>query len=125
MKEIDIIFRREQLPIINELLYRYKVGFLFYDINGRARERLDEVPEIISNEAPYITGRKYTPHFVSGVKLEIIVSDSMAKPIVDELVSTLSTGSASDGRIFVKDVPHGYDIGSKSSWDATPIMEVE
>jgi len=48
----------------------------------------------------------------------------MTKPIVDELVSTLSTGSASDGRIFVKDVPHGPDIGSKSSWDTTPIVEV-
>ena len=84
MKEIDVVFRREWLPIVNELLYRHKVGFLFYDINGRTGEKLDEIPEIISKEAPYATGRKYTPHFVSGVRLEITVSDSMAKPIVDE-----------------------------------------
>jgi nitrogen regulatory protein PII len=86
MKEIDVVFRRERLPTVNELLYRHKVGFLFYDINGRARENLDEIPEIISKEAPYATGKKFTPDFVTGIKLEIMVSDSMAKPIVTSLL---------------------------------------
>jgi nitrogen regulatory protein P-II 1 len=117
MKEIDIIFLHKRLPAINELLYKHKVGFLFYEIDGRARETRDEVPEIISKEAPYATGRKFTPNFVSGIKLEMIVSDSMAKPIVDELIATLSTGSALDGRIFVKEISEGYDIGSKKSWE--------
>jgi nitrogen regulatory protein PII len=48
----------------------------------------------------------------------MIVSDSMTKPIVDEVIATLSTGSDSDGSIFVKDISEGYDIGSKKSWDA-------
>ncbi|MFZ0326175.1 MAG: P-II family nitrogen regulator [Nitrososphaeraceae archaeon] len=125
MKEIDIIFRHERLPTINELLYKHKVAFIFYDINGRAREKRDEVPEIISKEAPYVTGRKYTPHFVNGIKLEMIVSDSMVKPIVDEIIATLNTGSASDGRIFVKDVSNGYDIASKMNWDTTFLIEAE
>ena len=41
----------------------------------------------------YATGRKYIPNFVSAIKLEAIVSDSMAKPIVDGIMATLSTGS--------------------------------
>jgi nitrogen regulatory protein P-II 1 len=113
MKEIDIIF-----PVINALLYKHKVGFIFHNIDGRARETRDEVPEIAFREAPYATGRKYIPKFVSGIKLEMLASDSMAKPIVDEFIATLSTGSDSDGRIFVKDISEGYDIGSKKSWDA-------
>jgi len=117
MKEIDIIFPHERLPTINELLYKHKVGFLFYDIQGRAREKRDEVPEVISKEAPYATGRKIIPHYSRGIKLEMIVSDSIAKPIVDDLIATLNTGSASDGRIFVKDISEGYDVGSKKSWD--------
>ena len=100
MKEIDIIFPHERLPAINELLYKHKVEFLFYTIDGRSRETRDEVPEVISKEAPYATGRKNIPHYSRGIRLEMIVSDSMAKPIVDELITTLSTGSASDGRIF-------------------------
>jgi len=118
MKEIDIIFPHERLPAINKLLYKHKVGFLFYTIDGRARETRDQVPEVISKEAPYATGRKITPHYSRGIKLEMIVSDYMAKPIVDEFIATLSTGSASDGRIFVKDISEGYDIGSKKSWDS-------
>ena len=52
MKEIDIIFPHERLPAINELLYKHKVEFLFYTIDGRSRETRDEVPEVISKEAP-------------------------------------------------------------------------
>jgi nitrogen regulatory protein P-II 1 len=118
MKEIDIIFSHERLSAINELLYKHRVGFLFYTIDGRARETRDEVPEILSKEAPYATGRKTIPHYSRGIKLEMIVSDAMAKPIIDEFIATLSTGSTSDGRIFVKDISEGYDIGSKKSWDA-------
>jgi hypothetical protein len=32
-------------------------------------------------------------------------------------MSLLSTGSDSDGRIFVKNISEGYDIGSKKFWD--------
>lgn len=126
MKEIDVIFRRhERLPIINELLYKHKVAFLFYDINGRAREKLEAIPEVISHEAPYTTGRKRTPLFVSGVKLEMIVPDHVTKPIVADLMAILSTGSDTDGRIFIKDISNGYDIGSKKNWDATQLIEAE
>jgi nitrogen regulatory protein P-II 1 len=42
-----------------------------------------------------------------------MVSDPLSMQIVDELIKNLSTGSASDGKIFVKDVSEAYDIGSK------------
>ena len=125
MKEIDVIFQHERLPIINELLYKHKVAFLFYDIKGRAHEKREAIPEVISHEAPYITGRKHTPHFVNGIKLEMIVPDSTVKPIVDDLMATLSTGSDTDGRIFVKDISTGYDIGSKKNWDFMHLVEAE
>jgi len=31
---------------------------------------------------------------------------------VDEIIKNLRTGSASDGKIFVKDISEVYDIGS-------------
>jgi nitrogen regulatory protein PII len=40
-----------------------------------------------------------------------MVSDSSSKQIVDEIIRSLSTGSDSDGKIFVKDVSEVYDIG--------------
>jgi nitrogen regulatory protein PII len=101
MKEIDVIFRHDRLPAINELLYKHKIIFQFYNINGRGREKRNEVPEVISNEAPYQTRMKFTPHFTDGIKLEMRVVDFMVK-LVDEIIATLSNGLASDGRIFVR-----------------------
>lgn len=117
MKEIDIIIPHKQLPMMNELLHKHKVGFVFYGIDGRARETRDEVLEIISNEAPYSTGRKIVPDYSKGIKLEMIVQDSLVNQLVNEIMSLLSTGSDSDGRIFVKNISEGYDIGSKKPWD--------
>ena len=48
-----------------------------------------------------------------GRKIEAMVSDPQVKEIIDDLIKTLSTGSASDGKIFVKDVLEVYDIGLK------------
>jgi nitrogen regulatory protein P-II 1 len=45
------------------------------------------------------------------------VSDPVAKQLVDDLIKNLSTGSASDGKIFVKDISEAYDIGSKQLGD--------
>jgi nitrogen regulatory protein PII len=73
MKEIDVIFRHDRLSTINELMYKHKIIFQFYNISGRGREKRDEVPEVISSEAQYQTGRKFTPHFTDGIKLEMIV----------------------------------------------------
>ena len=117
MKEIDLIIPQRQLPVINKLLQKHKVSFVFYSIDGRARETRDAVLEVISNEAPYITGRKLVPNYSKGIKLETIVPDSLTNQLVNEVMALLSTGSDSDGRIFIKDICEGYDIGSKKAWN--------
>jgi nitrogen regulatory protein PII len=102
MKEMNVIFRHDRLPAINKLLYKHKIIFQLYNINGRGREKRNEVPEVISSEAPYRTGMKFTPHFTDGIELEMIVLDFMVKLVFDEIIVTLSNGLASDGRIFVR-----------------------
>jgi nitrogen regulatory protein P-II 1 len=41
----------------------------------------------------------------------------MEKNLISEIMEKISTGSAGDGKIFVKDVTGAYDIGSKESGD--------
>jgi nitrogen regulatory protein PII len=117
MKEIDLIIPHRQLPIVKELLRKHKVGFVFYNIDSRSRETHDAVLEVISNEAPYITGRKVVPDYSKGIKLETIVPDSLVDKLVNEIMELLSMECGSDGRIFIKDISGGYDIGSKKAWD--------
>jgi nitrogen regulatory protein P-II 1 len=39
------------------------------------------------------------------------------KPLTDDILAKIGTGSLSDGKIFVYDVSEAYDIGSKESGD--------
>jgi nitrogen regulatory protein P-II 1 len=91
---------------------------MYYDIKGRGRVERKPTEERVSAEAGgYTTGRRYVPEFGTRTKVEVLVSDSQYKQIVDEILKTVSTGSAADCKIFIKDISEAYDIGTKQSGD--------
>ena len=45
-------------------------------------------------------------------KLKHLLKMSLVKKLVEELLNKLTTGSVSDGKIFVYDAYEVYDIGS-------------
>ncbi|MDX5358951.1 MAG: P-II family nitrogen regulator [Rhodobacterales bacterium] len=49
-------------------------------------------------------GAEYAVNFVPKVKLELVVSDTMAEQVVDTIRATATTGKIGDGKIFVLDV---------------------
>ena len=109
MKKIEIITADEKLYKINELLRKHNVGGLtVYDIKGRGRAKLE----------PVTVGRgvsRTTPEFGNRTKIEVVVSDTIYKDIIKDILETTSTGSASDGKIWVIDVLESYDIGTKQT----------
>jgi nitrogen regulatory protein P-II 1 len=112
MKRLDVIIPQERLAEVNDILHRHKVGGMsFYDIKGRGRAKRE----------PVSVGRgvmRYVPEFGFRTKIELLVSDALAPEIIKDLLKEISTGSASDGKIFVYDVVEAYDIGSKEEGDA-------
>jgi len=119
MKQLDIIVPHERLSDVNQILYNHKVGgMLYYDIKGRGRaERPGRVERLSTEAGGYSTGKRYVPEFGTRTKVEVLVSDSTYKPLIEEIIKTVSTGSAADGKIFVKDISEAYDIGTKHSGD--------
>jgi nitrogen regulatory protein P-II 1 len=111
MKRLDVIIPQERLSEVNEILHSHKVGGMtFYDVKGRGRAKRE----------PVAVGRgvmRYVPEFGFRTKIEVLVSDSLAPKIIEALLKEISTGSASDGKIFVYDVAEAYDIGSKEEGD--------
>jgi nitrogen regulatory protein P-II 1 len=109
LKRIDLIIPHERLRDVNDLMHEHEVGGLtFYDIKGRGRTR----------QEPITVGRgvmRYVPEFGSRIKVEVLVSDEKAKPLIDDVLVKIGTGSVSDGKIFVYDVSEAYDMGSKES----------
>ena len=109
MKRLDIIIPHERLQEVNNILHKHKVGGItFYDIKGRGRSKQESVS----------VGRgvtRYVPEFVTRMKIEVIVRDSQEKPIIDDILEVISTGSHYDGKIFVYYVAEAYDIGTNQT----------
>ncbi len=112
MKELDIIIPHESLNEVNRVLHKHKVGGMyFYEVTGRGRAERPE-REATTVEG-YRTGKRYIPEFGSRTKVVVVIPDSMEKELADDIIAAISTGSASDGKIFVKAIANAYDIGTK------------
>src|SRR5829696_4600183 len=112
MKKLDILIPHERLTDVNELLHKHKVGGMsFYEIKGSGRAKRE----------PVSVGRgvmRYTPEFGFCNKIEVLEHDATAKEIIEDVLKFISTGSASEGKVFVYNVAEAYDIGSKEKDDA-------
>jgi nitrogen regulatory protein P-II 1 len=114
MKEIDIVIPHERLNEVNSILYKHKVGGMYYfEIAGRGRAQRQPVES--ATVEGYRTGKRYVPEFGSRTMVQVIVPDSMEQTLISDIIDRVSTGSAGDGKIFVKDISASYDIGSKET----------
>lgn len=55
-------------------------------------------------------GAEYAVNFVPKVRLEIVVSDSLADQVVETIRTTAKTDKIGDGKIFVLDVEHAVRV---------------
>jgi nitrogen regulatory protein PII len=55
-------------------------------------------------------GAEYAVNFVPKIKIEVVVSASMAEQIVDIIAKTAQTGKIGDGKIFVLDVSQAVRV---------------
>ncbi len=114
MKELSIIIPHERMDAINSILYKHKVGGVyFFQIAGRGRAESQAI-EATTVEG-YRTGKRYVPEFGTRTMVQVVVPDAMEKILISDIIDTISTGSSGDGKIFVKDIIGAYDIGSKEA----------
>ena len=55
-------------------------------------------------------GAEYAVNFVPKVRMEIVVSDSLADAVVETIRTTAKTGKIGDGKIFVMNVEHAVRV---------------
>jgi nitrogen regulatory protein P-II 1 len=112
MKRLDLLISHEHLLQVNEILHKHKIGGMtFYDVRGRGRTDLE----------PVEAGRgimRMVPEFSSRTKIEVVVADSLVKPIVHEILNVLRKTSSASGKIFVSDITEAYDIETNGTGDA-------
>ena len=112
MKKLELLIRHERLEEVNEVLHKHNVdGMTCYDVKGRGRSKQESIDVERGT-------RSYIPELGPRTKIELIVENTLAKRIIDDVLNVISTGSSYDGKIFVSDIAESYDIGTKAAGDA-------
>jgi nitrogen regulatory protein PII len=109
MKKLDIYIPEDILSGVTEILHKHSVGGIsLSDIKGRGKIPHEPIPETVHH---YMTGKKIIPEYLTRLKVEVIVPETMTKPIIDDLFQLKLTR----GKVFVTDVSEAFDLVSKTS----------
>ena len=93
MKKIEAIIKPFKLDEVKEALHEVGVsGITVTEAKGFGRQK---------GHTELYRGAEYVVDFLPKVKLEILVDDALAGPIVEALSKAAHTGKIGDGKIFI------------------------
>ncbi|HFB64728.1 MAG TPA: nitrogen regulatory protein P-II [Aeromonadales bacterium] len=96
MKKITAIIKPFKLDDVREALSEIGInGMTVTEVKGFGRQK---------GHTELYRGAEYMVDFLPKVKIEIVVTESIAEQCVDTIVETSRTGKIGDGKIFVSDV---------------------
>ena len=96
VKKIEAIIKPFKLDEVKEAVSRIGVqGMSVTEVKGFGRQK---------GHTELYRGAEYTVEFLPKIKLEIIVDDARAAPVVDAIMRSARTGTIGDGKIFVLSV---------------------
>jgi len=93
MKKIEAIIKPFKLDEVREALAKAGItGLTVTEVKGFGRQK---------GHSELYRGAEYQVEFLPKVKLEILVDDAQAAPIVEALEKAARTGKIGDGKIFI------------------------
>jgi nitrogen regulatory protein P-II 1 len=96
VKKIEAVIRHFKLEEVKDALTEIGIqGMTVTEVRGFGRQK--------GHKEQY-RGAEYTVDFLPKVKMEVVISDDLAKTVIDTLVRTARTGQMGDGKIFVTDL---------------------
>ena len=102
MKLIVAIVKPFKVGDVKDALHGLGVqGLTVSEVQGFGRQR---------GHTEVYRGAEYTIDFVPKVRLEILVDDGEAQPIVDALMTAARTGKIGDGKVWVVPIEAAYRI---------------
>jgi nitrogen regulatory protein P-II 1 len=112
MKKIEAIVPHGRLDRTFEGLKQLGLGGLtYYESKGRGQAPR---PEVHGGRGTM----SFTPEFNLNALLVLVVGDSIADKVIENIVSNTSTGLAGEGKIFVSNIDDAVDIGSRTKGEA-------
>ena len=110
MKKIEAIIKPFKLDEVREALSEVGVsGLTVTEVKGFGRQK---------GHTELYRGAEYVVDFLPKVKVEMILSDSMAERAIEAIVKAARTGKIGDGKIFVTPVEQVVRIRTGESGEA-------
>ena len=95
MKLVTAIIKPHMLDEVRDTLSRLGIaGMTVTEVKGFGRQK---------GHTEIYRGAEYTVDFIPKVKIDLVVSDEQADPVVDGIKSAAGTGAIGDGKIFVSE----------------------
>ena len=96
MKKIEAIIKPFKLDEVKESLQNIGIqGLTVTEIKGFGRQK---------GHTELYRGAEYIVDFLPKIKIELIVDDSIASQVIEEIVKSSNTGKIGDGKIFVTEI---------------------
>ena len=96
VKKIEAIIKPFKLDEVREALSEIGInGMTVTDVKGFGRQK---------GHTELYRGAEYVVDFLPKVKVEVVVSDSLAEQVLDAILKSAKTGKIGDGKIFVTEV---------------------
>jgi len=93
MKKIEAIIRPFRIDDVREALAEIGVrGLTLTEVKGYGRQK---------GHTEIYRGSEYQIDFLPKMKIEVVVSDTMADKVIDAIVKAAKTGQVGDGKVFV------------------------
>ena len=93
MKKIEAIIKPFKLDEVKETLQNIGIqGLTVTEIKGFGRQK---------GHTELYRGAEYIVDFLPKIKIEIVVDDTLATQVIDEIIKSSKTGKIGDGKIFV------------------------
>src|SRR4029077_12283748 len=102
MKKIEAIIRPEKLEILRAHLEKVGYpGLMVTEIRGHGKQ---------GGVTHSFRGNEFKTFYLSKIKVEIVVTDSQVKKLVEAISEVCRSGTVGDGKIFVTDVGNAIRI---------------
>jgi nitrogen regulatory protein PII len=102
MKKIEAIIKPFKLEEVKDALSDIGIeGMTVSEVKGFGRQK---------GHTEIYRGSEYTVDFLPKIKIEIVVSDSVAEAAVAAIVKTAKTGKIGDGKVFVSKIEEAVRI---------------
>src|ERR1700751_5865869 len=96
MKKIEAVVKPFKLEEIKDALGQVGIeGMTVTEVKGFGRQK---------GHTEIYRGSEYTVDFLPKIKLEIVVSDSLADSAVAAIVKAAKTGKIGDGKVFISNI---------------------